>query len=79
MQDSEFAQLQCVCGDHSLGYLTHQDLYSVTMCVVLSFALAGQLMQILATAYSILKISELLLHDLQLLDLGLSCPLWVWL
>jgi hypothetical protein len=61
-----FAQLQCVDGDHSRGYRSHQDLYSVTMCVVLSFALAGQLMQMPAAAHSIPKISELLLHHLQL-------------
>jgi len=31
-----FVQLQSVCGDHSRGYRRHQDLYSVTMCMVLS-------------------------------------------
>jgi len=36
------------------------------MCVVLSFALAVQLVQIPAAAHSIPNISELLLHHLQL-------------
>jgi len=36
------------------------------MCVVLGFAQAGQLMQMHVAAHSILKISELLVHDLQL-------------
>jgi len=49
------------------------------MCVVLGFALAIQLVQMPAPTHSIPKISELLLHDLQLKDLGLSRPLWVWL
>jgi len=61
-----FVQLQSICGDHLCGYCSHQDLYSVTMCVVLGFALAGQLMQMLVAAHSISKISELLLQDLQL-------------
>jgi len=36
------------------------------MCVVFGFALAVQLVQMPAAAHSILKISVLLLHDLQL-------------
>jgi len=61
-----FVPLQSVGEDHSHSYRSHQDLYSVTMCVVLGFALARQLVQMPATAYSIPKISELLLHNLQL-------------
>jgi len=61
-----FAPLQSVGGEHSRGYHSHQNLYSVTMCVVLGFALAGQLVQMPATAHLIPKISELLLHDLHL-------------
>jgi len=49
------------------------------MRVVLGLALAVQLVQMPAAAHSIPKISELLLHDLQLYDSGLSRPLWVWL
>jgi len=59
-------QLQIVGGDHPCGYRSHQDLYSATMCVVLGFALAVQLVQMPAAAHSTPKISELLLHDLQL-------------
>jgi len=61
-----FAPLQSVGGDHSHSYHSHQVLYSVTICVVFSFALAGQLVQMPASAHSIPKISELLLHDLPL-------------
>jgi len=61
-----FAQLQSVGTDHSHGYRSHQDLYSVTMCVVLGFALAIQLVQMPAATASIPNISELLLHNLQL-------------
>ena len=61
-----FARLQIVGGDHSRSYRSHQDLNSVSMYVVLNFALAVQLVQMPATAHSIPKISELLLHDLQL-------------
>jgi len=74
-----FAQLQSVGGVHLRGYRAHQDLYSVTMSLLFGFALAGQLVQIPAAAHSIPKISELLLLDLQLYNLGLSRPLWVWL
>jgi len=38
-----FGQLQSVVWEQSLGYHSHQGPYSVTMCVVLGFALAGQL------------------------------------
>jgi len=38
------------------------------MCVVLGFALAVQLEHMPAAAHSIPKISELLLHDLELED-----------
>jgi len=74
-----FSQLQWVDGDDSHGYHSHQDPYSVTMCVVLGFALAGQLRQMPATAHSIPRTSELLLHGLLLNDLGQSRPLWAWL
>jgi len=60
------AQLQSVCGDHLRSYHSHQVMYSVIMCVVLGFALARQLVQMPAAAHLIPKISELLLHDLQL-------------
>jgi len=73
------AQRQSVGGDHSHGYRSHQDLYSITMCLVLGVALAGQLMQLPAAAHSIPKISALLLHDVQFSDSGLSRLLWVWL
>ena len=74
-----FAQLQRVDGDRSHGYYSHQDQYSVTMCVVLSFALARHLVQMPAAAHSIPRTSELSLHSMLLWDLGRSCPLWVWL
>jgi hypothetical protein len=59
-------QVQSVDEEHSRGYRSHQDLYSVTMSVVLGFALAGQLVQMPATTHSIPNIAELLLHNLQL-------------
>ena len=74
-----FEQFKGVCGDHSDRYHSHQDVYSLTMCVVLGFALAGQLMQIPAASHSIHNISEWLLHILQMYDLSLSRPCWVWL
>jgi len=73
------AAFQSICRDHMSSYHSHRDLYSVTVCMVLGFAPAGQLVQMPAAAHSVPKISELLLHDLQLQDLGLSRPLWVWL
>jgi len=52
-------------GDHLRGYRSHQDPYSVTISVVLGFALAGQLVQMPAAAHSIPIVSELLRDDLQ--------------
>ena len=74
-----FATLKSIGGDHSHSYHSHLYLYLVSMCVVHSLALAGQLVQMSAAVHSIPKISQLLLHDLWLQNLDLSCPLWVWL
>jgi len=71
--------LQSVGDDHSHDYHCHQVLYSVTGCVVLCFALARHLMQMHATAHSIPRTSEVLLHGLQEYDLNLSRPLSVLL
>jgi len=60
-----FGPWQSVDGDHQWGYHRHQDPYSVTMGVVLWFALAGQLMQMPATAHSIPTICEVSMYDLQ--------------
>jgi hypothetical protein len=49
------------------------------MSVVLSFALATQLMQMSASAHPIPRTSELLLHGLLLKDGGWFHPHWVWL
>jgi hypothetical protein len=48
------------------SYPSHQDLYSVTVCVVLGFAQARQLVQLPTASHSLTKISEVFLHDLQL-------------
>jgi len=74
-----FGPLKRVGGDHSHGYWSHLDLYSVPLGVVLCFATAGQLMQMPATAHSIPRTFQLLLHGLLLEVLGLSHPIWVWL
>jgi len=74
-----FVPLQVSGGDPSSCYRSNQNQYSVTMCVVRGFALAGQLMQMPAAAHWIPKISCISPHDSQLWHLGLSCPLWVWL
>jgi len=71
--------LQSVDGDHSQGYHSHQDPYSVTMCVVLSFALTRQLVQMPAAACSIPRTSELLPYGLLPQDLGWPRPVWVLL
>jgi len=59
-----FGPLQRVDGDHLRSYHSHQDLYSVTMYVVLCFALTGQLVQMPAAALSVPRASELLPHGL---------------
>jgi len=59
-----FGPLQRVDGDYSRGYHSHQDPYSFTMCVVLCFALTGQLVEMPATACSIPRTSELIPHGL---------------
>jgi len=63
MEDSHLFKLQRVDGDYLRGYHSHQDPYSVTMCVVHVLALAWQLAQMPAAAHSIPRTSELLLHD----------------
>jgi hypothetical protein len=72
-------QLQSIGGDNLHGYRCHQHLFTVTMCVALSLALARQLVQMPAAAHSIPNISALAPPDLQLEDVGLSRPLWVWI
>jgi hypothetical protein len=51
-----FEQLQSVGRDHLCCNCSHQDMNSVTLWVVLGFALAGQLVQMPAAAHSIPKI-----------------------
>jgi len=59
-----FGPLQIVDEDHSHSYHSHQDPYSVTMCVILCFALITQLVQMPATGCLIPRTSELLPHGL---------------
>ena len=58
-----FEQLHSIGGDYLRSNHSHQDTYSVTMCVVLCFALAGELVQIPDAAYSIPRTSVLLPHS----------------
>jgi len=74
-----FGPLQTVDGDHSRGYHSHQDPYSVTMYGVLCFALTGKLVHMVAAAHSAPRTSDLLPHGLLQYDLDRSGPLCVWL
>ena len=72
-----FGPLQRLGGDHSRGYHSHQDTYSVSICLELCFAPAGHHMQMPATDHLISRTSELILHGLLREDLGLTRRLWV--
>jgi len=71
------ALMQSDGGDHLGGYESHQNLYSVSRYVELGFDLAGQLVPMPGTAYSLPRTSVLLTDILLLWDVGLLCPLWV--
>jgi len=66
--DLSFGPHQNVGGDELGGYHRHQDTYSITLYLVLCCALAGQLMQIPATAHLIPRTYVLSQHGLQLWD-----------
>lgn len=59
-----FGPLQCICGEHLLGYCSYHNLCSVVMYMQLSFVPARQVVQLPGTAHSIPRISQLHWHCL---------------
>jgi len=72
-----FGPLHSIDGDHSDGYHSHQDLYSVTMSVILCVAQSRQLVQMPAAAPSICRTSEQLQHRLVQWDTSRCRPHWM--